>query len=115
MAALTAVPDALVRPPPSAAAPTVSLGSAKAEVTTGKVRCETLRTANGVVPGQSWGRLSEVLIAEWKARRCDQFYCQPSPMEAVGQYRCVPLVRVASSSTEKEPQVPGTSTSTLYK
>jgi len=55
------------------------------------VACRRLKRTHGVVPGQSWGSLSETLVAEWKARRCDHFFCRPSPMEAVGKYQCVPL------------------------
>jgi hypothetical protein len=53
--------------------------------------CLALKRKHGVLPGQSWGSLSEAQITEWKTRRCDQFFCKPSHMEAVGQYHCVPL------------------------
>jgi hypothetical protein len=69
------------------------LASARPEVAQGEARCVALHNTHGVVPGQSWGRLSEAQVAEWKLLRCDQFYCQPSPMEAVGQYHCVPKIK----------------------
>ena len=53
--------------------------------------CRALQHAHRVRPGQSWGSLDEVQIAEWKARRCDRFFCKPSAMEAVGKYVCQPL------------------------
>ena len=53
--------------------------------------CRRLKRSYGVVPGQSWGRLSPAEVDEWKRRRCDRFYCKPSPMEAVGKYICEPL------------------------
>lgn len=52
--------------------------------------CRALHTVHRVQPGQSWGSLSATQIEVWKRRRCDRFFCQPSPMESVGTYRCVP-------------------------
>ena len=57
--------------------------------------CLHARSALGVQPGQSWGQLDEPQIREWKRRRCDQFFCAPSEMEAKGKYRCVPLATSA--------------------
>ena len=71
--------------------PAATLGVVQADAAAAKAHCQHMKLSYRVEPGQSWGRLSDVQIAEWKARRCDQFYCRPSPMEAVGQYRCVPL------------------------
>ena len=53
--------------------------------------CRALKASHAVQPGQSWGRLSEARIREWKTRRCDRYFCRPSRMEAVGKYPCEPL------------------------
>ena len=59
--------------------------------------CHTAKHSLDVVPGQSWGRLSEEQIRVWKRRRCDRFFCAPSAMEAVGKYRCAPLGEAAKA------------------
>lgn len=53
--------------------------------------CRGLQRAHGVKLGQSWGSLDGAQIAEWMERRCDRFFCRPSPMEGKGKYKCVPL------------------------
>ena len=53
--------------------------------------CRHAKLSLRVVPGQSWGLLSEAQVSQWKRLRCDRFFCEPSPMEAVGTYHCVPL------------------------
>ena len=52
--------------------------------------CVRMKRRAQVVPGASWGRLTERQQAEWKARRCDLVFCEPSSMEAKGTYRCIP-------------------------
>lgn len=53
--------------------------------------CRRTKLERRVVPGQSWGGLSEADQAEWKTRRCDKFFCRPNAMESRGTYRCVPV------------------------
>ena len=80
-------------PPPSAARSTRELPSNAGQQAPGASGvCDALR-AHGVEPGQSWGRLTEEQIAEWKQHRCDRFFCRALSMESVGKYRCVPLRR----------------------
>ena len=80
-------------------APAATISAAAVSATTaseepaskGRRECDALKETHKVRPGKSWGSLDEKQIKEWKARRCDQFYCKPSPMEAVGTYECIPL------------------------
>jgi len=51
--------------------------------------CRRTKPERRVVPGQSWGALSEAGQEEWKKRRCDQFFCRPNAMESRGTYRCL--------------------------
>ena len=89
----------MVTPDRSSPMPPVSTSTSRtasrAELAAGhgvEALCRSLKGTHRVLPGQSWGSLSEGQIAEWKAARCDRFFCRPSPMEALGQYRCIPLM-----------------------
>ena len=53
--------------------------------------CTTTASKHDVVPGKSWGTLSDHQIEHWKEVRCDQFFCRPNSLEGVGSYVCVPL------------------------
>jgi len=59
--------------------------------------CRRMRREAHVVPGRDWGGMSGAEQGEWKARRCDRFFCQPNPREAHGQYRCRPLLASAAT------------------
>ena len=48
-------------------------------------------------PGRRWvfHAESKAEQAEWMARRCDRFFCEPNAMESRGTYTCVPRQRQA--------------------
>ena len=75
-----------------------SAQAAKAGSPATDVWCTDAKRDLRVQPGQSWGRLTEAQIAEWKRRRCDRYFCMPSAMEAVGTYKCVPKPQLGAAS-----------------
>jgi hypothetical protein len=56
-----------------------------------KIECLSMKTKYKVVPGQSWGSITQELIERWKIIRCDQFFCKPDDKEGKGTYNCIPL------------------------
>ena len=90
-----------MQPPDTAAHQPGNRSSAipRPSATRGRSRwCHIMRRAHQVVPGQSWGSLTEAQQERWKTRRCDGFFCKPNSMEAKGIYKCIPSTANSEAS-----------------
>jgi len=52
--------------------------------------CVGTKFAHGVVPGRSWGSLSEPQRRQWLDYHCDRFFCHRDPQAGRGTYNCRP-------------------------
>ena len=50
--------------------------------------CRSMKAEKQVVPGESWGRLSEREQSGWLGKRCDTYFCAPNAQEGKGVYSC---------------------------
>jgi hypothetical protein len=53
--------------------------------------CRNMNAKYDIIPGESFGKLTNMYHKGYLRMNCDEFFCKPHPQRGRGSYKCEPL------------------------